>query len=155
MKNPKMHFSKDGITAVCGSATDTNWFTVAPDKVTCGRCQKSYDYMETVDAMTRPEGSAPRFTRPAYAKSKEKTKDLDEDSLEYQQAVKEISQTNSVTALKNANRQSVEVVAENEPLYELSYTVNAHRVTKADLIEYMETLLRAGASNIRLVQIRG
>lgn len=155
---PKIHFSTGGGIAECGSSRDTTKFTVVPEEVTCTRCQKTYKYLETVDALTRPDGEAPRFTRPAYATKETIASVLVNhpvDSPAYQKAVKEYTTNNTAIALENANRQAREVVAENEPLYELSYTVVSTKVKQSQLIDYMESLIAAKATNVKLVQIRG
>lgn len=135
-KTSQTHFSVDSKTAACGSGTDPNWFSPVPDEVTCKRCQKSYIYMETVDALTRPEGAAPRFTRPAYAK-----------------AVEEANKVASTSSLRNAKAQVIEEAVEKEPEYELSYTITSHRVKQWELLDVLETLLNYKATNIKMVQI--
>lgn len=153
----KIHFSMGGGIAECGSTSNPEWFTTNPNEVTCKRCQQTYKYMETVDALTRPEGAEPRFTRPSYAKPSraEILVQYPIESPEYQKALKEHTETVNKTALQNASRQASEVAAENEPLYELSYTVVSTRVRQSQLIETMETLIAAKATNVKLVQIRG
>lgn len=156
-KGTQTHFSLDSKTAACGSGTDPNWFSPVPDEVTCKRCQKSYIYMETVDALTRPEGAAPRYTRPIYAISKEKLASIkenhSEDSPEYQKAVKEITEKANISALRNAKAQVIEEAREKEPVYELSYTIVSHKVRQSELLDTMETLLNFKATNIKLVQM--
>lgn len=128
-KQAQTHYSEDSKTAACGSTSDPNWFSPVPDEVTCKRCQKSYIYMEKVDSLTRPEGAAPRFTRPAYAISKEQP------------------------SLRNAKVQVIEEATEKEPVYELSYTIVSHKVKQWELLDVMETLINQKATNIKVIQI--